>query len=121
MVDLTIVELMLYSRLKDEIYNRVEEICKNLDLLYKCSVEPIVNKDTIRMSIIDYANDEVDSLTMTFEQFISNDYLNIAKSIREYDKEQKRKAKIEAKKKMEIEAKENRRRQYEQLKKEFGE
>ena len=41
---ITVTELMFYYRLDDEIYKRAEEICKSLDLLYKCSVEPMVNK-----------------------------------------------------------------------------
>ena len=116
---MTVSELMLYYRLEDEIYKRAEEICKSLDLLYKCDVEPVVNEDNIRMSILDYENDEVDSLTMTFEQFVSNNYLELARQVRKNDQEQKRKAEMEAKRLAEVKAKENRRKQYEQLKKEF--
>lgn len=116
---MTVLELMLYYRLEDEIYKRSKQICENLDLLYKCTVEPIVNEDNIRMSILDYENDEVDSLKMTFEQFVSDNYLELARQIRKNDQEQKRKAEIEAKRLAEVKAKENRRIQYEQLKKEF--
>ena len=116
---MTVLELMLYYRLEDEIYKRSKQICENLDLLYKFTVEPIVNEDNIRMSILDYGNDEVDSLKMTFEQFVSDNYLELARQIRKNDQEQKRKAEIEAKRLAEVKAKENRRIQYEQLKKEF--
>ena len=116
---MTVLELMLYYRLEDEIYKRSKQICENLDLLYKFTVEPIVNEDNIRMSILDYENDEVDSLKMTFEQFVSDNYLELARQIRKNDQEQKRKAEIEAKRLAESKAKENRRIQYEQLKKEF--
>ena len=116
---MTVLELMLYYRLEDEIYKRSKQICENLDLLYKFTVEPIVNEDNIRMSILDYENDEVDSLKMTFEQFVSDNYLELARQIRKNDQEQKRKAEIEAKRLAEVKAKENRRIQYEQLKKEF--
>ena len=118
---MTVLELMLYYRLEDEIYKRSKQICENLDLLYKFTVEPIVNEDNIRMSILDYENDEVDSLKMTFEQFVSDNYLELARQIRKNDQEQKRKAEIEAKRLAEVKAKENRRIQYEQLKKEFEE
>ena len=116
---MTVLELMLYYRLEDEIYKRSKQICENLDLLYKFTVEPIVNEDNIRMSILDYGNDEVDSLKMTFEQFVSDNYLELARQIRKNDQEQKRKAEIEAKRLAEVKDKENRRIQYEQLKKEF--
>ena len=89
---MTVSELMLYYRLEGEIYKRAEEICKSLDLLYKCDVEPVVNEDNIRMSILDYENDEVDSLTMTFEQFVSNNYLELARQVRKNDQEQKKKS-----------------------------
>lgn len=116
---MTVSELILYYRLEDEIDERAEEICEVLDLLYRCYVKPVVNKDNIRMEILDYENNEVDSLTMTFEQFVSDNYLNCARGIRKKDKEQKIKAEIEAKRLAEVKAKENRRKQYELLKKEF--
>ena len=116
---MTVSELMLYYRLEDEIDERAEEICEVLDLLYRCYVKPVVNKDNIRMEILDYENNEVDSLTMTFEQFVSDNYLNCVRGIRKKDKEQKIKAEIEAKRLAEVKAKENRRKQYKLLKKEF--
>ena len=115
---MTVPELMLYSRLEDEIYDRARDICRDLDLLYKTDVEPYVGTSSIRMSII-CENDEVDCITMSFEDFASDDYIHIARKIRNEDKAKRKKAEQEAKKQKELEEKEIRRQMYEQLKKEF--
>ena len=116
---MTVPELMIYSRLEDEIYDRARDICRDLDLLYKTDVEPYVGTSTIRMSIIDCEDDEVDYITMSFEDFASDDYIHIARKIRNEDKAKRKKAEQEAKKQKELEEKETRRQMYEQLKKEF--
>lgn len=116
---MTVPELMLYSRLEDEIYGRARDICRDLDMLYKADVEPYVGQSTILMSIIDWENDEIDRITMSFEDFASDDYIHIARKIRNEDKAKRKKAEQEAKKQKELEEKETRRQMYEQLKKEF--
>ena len=116
---MTVPELMLYSRLEDEIYDRSRDICRDLDMLYKANVEPYVGQSTIRMSIIDCENDEVDHITMSFEDFASDDYIHIARKIRNEDKDKRKKAEQEAKKQKELEAKEARKKMYEQIKEEF--
>lgn len=112
-------ELNLYYKLDKEIYERSKIICDKLDLLYKCSVEPMVNKNVVRMSIIDYENDEVDSFTMTFEDFCADDYMERAMKQRKRDKEKQRLSELEAKKKKDEIDKQNRKILYEKLKKEF--
>ena len=91
----------------------------DLDMLYKANVEPYVGQSTIRMSIIDCENDEVDHMTMSFEDFASDDYIHIARKIRNEDKAKRKNAEQEAKKQKELEEKETRRQMYEQLKEEF--
>ena len=112
-------ELILYYKLDKEIYERATIICNKLDLLYKCSVEPSINENTIRMSIIDYENDEVDSLTMSFEDFCADDYMERATKQRERDEEKQRLSKLESEKQKEELDKQNRKILYEKLKKEF--
>ena len=119
---MTVPELMLYSRLEDEIYDRARDICRDLDMLYKADVKFYLDydvKNTIRMRIFDCEDDEVDYITMSFEDFASDDYIHIARKIRNEDKAKRKKAEQEAKKQKELEEKETRRQMYEQLKKEF--
>lgn len=114
-------ELNLYYKLDEKIYERANMICDKLDLLYECSVEPSVNESTIRMSIIDYEDDEVDSLTMSFEDFCADDYIERAIKQRERDKEEQRLSKLKAEKRKEELARQERKALYKKLKREFEE
>lgn len=116
---MTVEELMLYERLDNEIYERAEEICNHLDLLYKCCLVFELYEGYVVMSIRDYEDDEVDHLKIPYSSFASREYLLLSKQIREEDVRQRELAKKKAREKEKEYEKEERRKLYERLKKEF--
>lgn len=116
---MTEIELGFYHRLDDEIYVRAEDICEHLDLLYKASVEVFVDEDRVYMSIVDYEGDTIDSLSMSYKQFCSYDYLLEAEKILAERKRQQEIAKKKAAELKEKEDLEKRKALYEKLKEEF--
>ena len=118
---MTVEELMLYERLDNEIYERAEEICNHVDLLYKNSLLVNLYEGYVMMSIRDYENDEVDHLHVPYFSFVAHEYLLLSKQIREEDMRQRELTKKKAREKEKEYEKEERRKLYETLKREFDE
>lgn len=115
---MTVEELMLYERLDNEIYERVEEICIHcLDLFNKCSIVVNLYGGYVAMSVRDHENDEIDDLQIPYSSFASREYLLLAKQIRQEDVRQRKLAKKKAREKEKEYKKEERRKLYERLKK----
>ena len=113
-------ELMLYERLDDEIYERAEVICNDLDMSRSYYITDVsVDKGIVHINIVDDDGDTVDSLKISYDDFCEYDYLTRAKVIRERDlkeREEKEKKEREAQK---AKAKEERKAMYLKLKEEF--
>ena len=73
-----IEDLKEYNKIENEIYERVENICKEI-LQFNEFYDVDIGINNISITVKDTEDDPINSLILSFEEFCSDNYVNIAK------------------------------------------
>lgn len=80
-----IEDLKEYNKIENEIYERVENICKEI-LQFNEFYDVDIGINNISITVKDTEDDPINSLILSFEEFCSDNYIDIAKGKKRTDK-----------------------------------